>query len=190
MKDSKVRTCTLCAQTKPWVKFAPNQVYCLACRALRERAGVKECIRCKKLQALSEFHTSKVNRDNLHNACKLCEKLRKQKDYQARRALVLAQRQTVEGRYATYRHSAAAKKRSFTLSLQEFADLTQKPCVYCGGFSPGKQHNGIDRIDSALGYTKDNTQTCCSVCNTAKRDYSHAEFMAYLLRVANHLLSA
>ncbi len=36
--------------------------------------------------------------------------------------------------------------------------------------------NGIDRIDSRLGYSSNNCQSCCEICNKAKRDLTPSQF--------------
>jgi hypothetical protein len=36
--------------------------------------------------------------------------------------------------------------------------------------------NGIDRIDSKLGYVEGNVVSCCKICNSAKGDLTLAEF--------------
>ena len=37
-------------------------------------------------------------------------------------------------------------------------------------------YNGIDRLDSSLGYTKDNIVTCCKICNYAKNKMKFEDF--------------
>ena len=49
------------------------------------------------------------------------------------------------------------------------------------------KHNGIDRIDSSKGYTKDNCVSCCTHCNYAKHEMSVKEFKNFILSVYNHL---
>jgi len=49
--------------------------------------------------------------------------------------------------------------------------------------------NGIDRIDSQLGYNKENCLSCCEICNKAKRDLSLTEFVKWIDRIKNHNLS-
>lgn len=48
-------------------------------------------------------------------------------------------------------------------------ELMYQPCTYCGNYDrttqDGQQMVGIDRIDNSLGYTKENCQSCCKVCN-------------------------
>lgn len=46
--------------------------------------------------------------------------------------------------------------------------------------------NGIDRIDSAKGYTLKNSTPCCLQCNQAKLDWSVKEFESWLKRAYQH----
>ena len=84
-----------------------------------------------------------------------------------------------------------AKKRNlvWNLSREQFRDLTQGSCSYCGSLPQqiyGKKssngryiYNGIDRIDSSLGYVPNNVTSCCGQCNMAKRDMTVGEFIAW-----------
>jgi hypothetical protein len=73
----------------------------------------------------------------------------------------------------------------FSLTKEEFIELTQKDCHYCNklpifprrrlaGYTPeGVLHstyygNGIDRVDNVVGYTKENCVPCCPDCNSMK----------------------
>lgn len=43
--------------------------------------------------------------------------------------------------------------------------------------------NGIDRIDSNIGYTKENSVSCCKFCNFAKHTMSESDFYKWIRRV-------
>ena len=47
--------------------------------------------------------------------------------------------------------------------------------------------NGIDRIDSTLGYTSANTVPCCSLCNSMKSTLSPDNFIAHIKQILFHL---
>jgi len=89
--------------------------------------------------------------------------------------------------YSSYRYRAKKKNMEFNLSKERFRELTSKNCFYCGG-EPQKLHgrndlnggyvfNGIDRIDSKLGYVDGNVIPCCSVCNKMKLDTDYNTFL-------------
>ncbi len=105
-----------------------------------------------------------------------------------------------------YQRSAKKRKIEFALSLVEFETLTSSSCQYCG--SPPSNlrkgggnyrrkdgvnnewfiyvYNGIDRIDSAVGYKLSNCVAACTICNHAKTDMTQQEFEAWLDRLIAH----
>ena len=87
-------------------------------------------------------------------------------------------------------------------SFEEFVKKSESPCYYCGlEWSKEIQDrrnetikdglfsdvvvkcNGIDRIDSKVGYTSKNTVPCCKYCNTAKNTMTQQEFKRWIVRV-------
>jgi hypothetical protein len=96
-----------------------------------------------------------------------------------------------------YRRGARDRGLSWELTGEEFDELTSQDCTYCGS-APGTvahcegrnsgefTYNGLDRVDSGLGYTLENVVTCCQICNRAKSDLPCDEFMAWLGRLAAH----
>jgi len=96
------------------------------------------------------------------------------------------------------RKGATERGLPFELSPRDVADIVARDCVYCGapprlrykthkGYLTEIKANGIDRIDSALGYVQGNVQPCCKSCNVAKLDRSDADFRAWVLKVADHI---
>lgn len=106
----------------------------------------------------------------------------------------------------SYIQHARSRGFSFDLTREDFFELIGKDCHYCG--SPpsktayangmtGKRHrratydgcsytyNGVDRMDSSLGYNSKNCVTCCSTCNFAKSDKSYLEFQEWINRLIN-----
>lgn len=79
---------------------------------------------------------------------------------------------------ARYRIEAKRRNYEFNLSPEEFIEIVNKPCYYCGisdsqyftHDTTKKKHSfsGIDRIDNRIGYNYDNVVSCCKKCNTAK----------------------
>ena len=106
--------------------------------------------------------------------------------------------------YSQYRAGARRRKIEFAVTFDQFKEIVTKDCFYCGsvpsrvvicGNSPNaaaKKHsafvcNGLDRIDSSLGYTLDNILPCCSTCNYAKQDLKQDYFMQWIARAYTHL---
>ena len=98
--------------------------------------------------------------------------------------------------YSYYTRNALKRELEFSLTKEEFRSFTQKNCFYCGKppamrvkrDSTGKTngayiHNGIDRLDSAIGYTFENCVACCKICNRAKCDLELKEFMDWIVGI-------
>lgn len=108
-------------------------------------------------------------------------------------------------RHYLYRNSirnAASRNHSFDLTFEEFDDLIQQNCVYCGAApqtneqiikergnsrEPLFYYNGIDRIDSSIGYCLSNCVPCCSKCNYMKRAYGREEFLSHIKTIYEFL---
>ena len=89
------------------------------------------------------------------------------------------------------------------ISLEDFLLLSQQECFYCGAQpanccsaygdrnSEFRQengdflYNGLDRVDSSKGHTKDNVVSCCIDCNKAKLDRTQKDFFDWVCLVYN-----
>lgn len=76
------------------------------------------------------------------------------------------------GRYQTYKKGAKYRGLVFDISFEDFNNIVSKVCFYCGNVG-----GGLDRMDSSMGYIKNNVVPCCSQCNYMKLDYSVDEFI-------------
>lgn len=89
-------------------------------------------------------------------------------------------RKSVRGRIPAYKESAKKKGRVWELSDDEAALLLSDDCHYCG--IAANPTNGIDRKDNNKGYHLNNSLSCCTMCNYAKRKSSYDEFIAWFDR--------
>lgn len=103
--------------------------------------------------------------------------------------------------FCSYKSAARRRELPFELSREEFRELTQKDCYYCGdepsklqygsyGFT--KEHgvykyNGVDRIDSNLGYTLNNVVPCCHTCNIMKGTQTLEDFIERCRKVVKFI---
>lgn len=86
--------------------------------------------------------------------------------------------------------NAKIRKIPFTITLNDFIQIAYKNCFYCNeppvqnyNFRDrGRPYNGLDRIDNSLGYTLENSVSCCPICNYAKHDLSVTEFKNWLTK--------
>ena len=97
-------------------------------------------------------------------------------------------------------------KKDSDLTVEEFYDLSQKECYYCGSLPINKFnrakidkksskkakvngeyiYNGLDRLDCSKGHTKDNVVPCCKYCNFAKSKLTFYQFKEWASRVQDH----
>lgn len=97
--------------------------------------------------------------------------------------------------------------KRYNIDFNFFIKIIKNNCFYCGrgpqsvykdtlhyGVREYKRvisdieisHNGIDRIDSGLGYTKENVVPCCSDCNYAKNQLTQSEFKELIAKIYNN----
>ena len=91
------------------------------------------------------------------------------------------------------RHS---KEKGFDLTEQEFKELSSLNCFYCNSeptltkghrsWSSYIKTNGLDRVDSSMGYLYNNVVPCCKYCNFAKSDRTVEEFNKWVIQLAKH----
>lgn len=101
--------------------------------------------------------------------------------------------------YVQYRNRARLKELEFAISEEDFKRLTAMNCTYCGAVPSACRYrktlngsftfNGLDRLDSSLGYTIKNVVTCCKACNRAKQQMTESAFRSWVRRVYNHWAS-
>lgn len=88
-------------------------------------------------------------------------------------------------------------KKEDILSLEEFCELVDQPCAYCGKIGDKNKLdkyttvsiniNGIDRIENNIGYSLLNSVSCCNWCNIAKKGMDVSSFATWAYR-ANKLI--
>ena len=112
-----------------------------------------------------------------------------------------------------YRLGAKKRDKQWLLAREDAIALMCQNCHYCG-IPPSQNRNayywkdivertiaksakkwktdaaiiinGIDRIDNAGDYTKDNCVACCKICNSAKSDMTLLEFQTWIQRLIKH----
>ena len=103
------------------------------------------------------------------------------------------------GTMANYKCRAKKKGLEFNLTEEQFKEITQQDCYYCGekpnqifnhkGSNGDYIYNGIDRIDNTKGYTINNIVPCCGFCNMAKKSHTEQEFKDWVKRIYNKMFT-
>lgn len=99
--------------------------------------------------------------------------------------------------FQRYKKDAKRKKRGFSLTKEQFIEITSENCFYCG-VEPfqvhttqcntgGHVYNGIDRVDSSKGYAESNCVPCCKQCNWMKLDTSQADFLSQIEKIYKNI---
>lgn len=103
--------------------------------------------------------------------------------------------------YEQCQSGARSRNIDFNLTREEHLEIVQKKCYYCGAIPEIKQphrgkgryvgvpvpYNGVDRIDSTMGYETSNCVACCTRCNYMKSDMNLSEFTDHVIKISNHI---
>lgn len=85
--------------------------------------------------------------------------------------------------YRSYQRRAENTGRKFTLTIEDFKNLTSSECHYCGH----RGRLGIDRKDNLVGYVLENSLPCCWPCNKVKGSMGYEYFINFCKKVYEHL---
>jgi hypothetical protein len=99
---------------------------------------------------------------------------------------------------STYKYNAKIKNLDFTLSDRKIIELFKGDCFYCGE-PPSKKvdkkyfygfyiYNGIDRMDSSIGYIENNCVSCCESCNYLKNNIPFEEFIEKVSKIYKNMI--
>lgn len=89
-----------------------------------------------------------------------------------------------------FRLSIHKRGKENTLTVEQFGEIVSKNCVYCNSPPPLRSYvgremyaNGVDRVNSSLGYTVDNCVPCCMRCNYMKSDMNLPDFLDQIEKI-------
>ena len=86
--------------------------------------------------------------------------------------------QTDNSKFRQYQGSAKIRGLEFSLTKEQFVEIFHKKCSYCGD-----EARGIDRINNLIGYTFENSTSCCKICNKMKIHYSKDFFITHCKKI-------
>jgi len=126
----------------------------------------KYCTTCCKKVDIQEFVGEK---SIITKTCKSCREDNKiqdnRRDKIARNKVV---RESTRSQYTEYKKNAFTRNLEFELSYDNYVSIVKTICYYCGVLQE-RGINGIDRINSEIGYLLNNCVSCCQICNYMKR---------------------
>ena len=152
---------------------------------------MKVCFKCKEKRSYEFFFKHKLTQDGYHSWCKKCCTEANIKSRNKQNA-------TIEGRARVFllnaKKGAAKRGHEFALTIKDIADCwndQQEICAYSGRkmtLLPSQLNTvSIERIDSSVGYTKDNTILVCHAVNRMKSDFEFDNFYNFCRDVATFL---
>lgn len=171
---------------------------------------MKTCSKCKIPKEEIEFYRDGRKRDGLTSWCKICHNedskkrepkykdyrdkyrelnkdansIKKRLYYQINKKDILEEshkwRQTIKGRLASYRRGATKRNIEWFLTEEDFLNLWNKNCFYCGDVI---KTIGIDRKNNNEGYKIDNVVPCCSICNKLKLALPYEDFIKKIKQI-------
>jgi len=140
---------------------------------------------------------------NCVSSCAMCNFMKKCLDKQTflqRIEHILSYNKFVEGKlhpqafrdynptFISYLDKCDKRGISFDITQDEFYECIKQNCYLCGKANTLTHTNGIDRINSDIGYTKSNIHTCCANCNYMKNNYTYKEFMDKCSLIYEHCI--
>lgn len=93
-------------------------------------------------------------------------------------------RTSVNSRLDALKRSAEQRNIPWELSDEDAKSFLIQPCIYCEHIDLTVRVNGIDRLDSAKGYTLENCKPCCKDCNYMKGCYDPKTFIEKCKKVS------
>lgn len=124
-------------------------------------------------------------------ACKICVWSEKTKDKNYLE-------EGKEDHYNHYKRAAKFRKLEFNLSKEEFDNIVKQNCIYCDALPIKKKFskneycytfaNGIDRLNSKIGYFLENCVPCCALCNRMKYTLSKEKFLEKVEKIYHHVI--
>jgi hypothetical protein len=142
----------------------------------------KICTKCGVEKPITEYHTKKhKDKTYLRSECKACGYIqnKKRRNSEAGKEINKIHRTKAKSKYDVAKGIAKRRGIAFNLSFEEFAELTQHDCAYCGG-ELSKYSYSLDRKDNAKGYEIQNVVPCCIRCNMVKSNILSYEEMVII----------
>ena len=152
------------------------------CKACREKYG-KIDLEVKHKRKEKSLEYNKIEQNNM--MCYVCGKIKNKEYFVNQRCTYCynTYRKTQDNRnkksafmIKLYEYKSKCKNNNWDWELldEEAISLFKENCHYCNEF---QQINGIDRVNSDIGYKKNNCIPCCKKCNIMKLNYTKQSFL-------------
>jgi hypothetical protein len=88
--------------------------------------------------------------------------------------------------FNAYKYRASERKIDFSITKDDFKNVTERECYICGKQNTITHSNGIDRRDNNVGYLLENCSSCCGQCNYMKRNYEYDDMFDKFKMIYSH----
>lgn len=147
----------------------------------------KTCSKCEEKKPLIFFFKHNQTSDGFHSWCKSCCTNGNIKSREKNNS-------TIEGRAKVFllnaKRASIKRNQEFDLTIEDVVYMWEsqhKTCAYSGvemTLATSKKNSvSIERIDSNIGYTKENTILVCRIINQMKSNFSFEDFFEYCKNV-------
>ena len=142
---------------------------------------IKKCNTCHEEKYLFDFRQNQSVNIGVRPKCKKCSGYRVKTETDILNQMLFES--TPQRKLQVY--VTTCVNRGFTPNKELYWELMHKPCIYCNKqYIEGElihkipyEMNGVDRLDSSVGYTEENCVSCCSMCNYMKKDTDISSFI-------------
>jgi hypothetical protein len=152
---------------------------------------MKTCFKCKDTKSFDLFFRHGQTSDGYHSWCKTCCTDGNKKSRQKLNS-------TIEGRAKVFlrnaKNSALKRNQEFSITIEDIVKCWDQQvgfCAYSGRkmtLDAGLLNTvSIERIDSKVGYTAENTILVCQAINRMKSDFPFDEFYKLCSEVTQFL---
>jgi hypothetical protein len=151
----------------------------------------KICGKCSTKTGIENFFKHRQTQDGWHSWCKTCCKESSQRSKEKKYS-------TFEGRVSTMLNcckvNARARGNECTITKEDLTEAWEKQegvCAYTGWdmtLAAAKFNSvSVERIDSSIGYTPDNTILVCRDVNRMKSNFGGELFFEMCAAITSHL---
>lgn len=146
--------------------------------------STKTCSKCKEVKDLDKFAIQKTGKQGRSSCCKECKNSWKRNIYNKRDG---ANIKTLDARFSLGKYASRKRDHEWLLDLETYKKLLSGGCFYCNKEILSETGYSIDRKDSNIGYTIDNSVGCCGDCNIGKSNrFSSEEWIIAMQAIINY----
>jgi hypothetical protein len=209
MEQIQTKSCKICYEVKDVTNFHKNGTTyhpsCKPCRSIERKKirverpleGVRKCACCEMEKNISAFHSDKSSPTGLQTYCKDCQTLKTKKCTSTLNGFI---KKIYKDMHNNSKKRAKDLKIDITIEdIQELYNIQNGLCAISGLKMThetytyrDKEHIinrlniSIDRINSNLGYSKDNVQLVTAIVNRMKTDLPDSEFIKICSIIYNY----